>query len=312
MLDLVLHDRRPDALEHAVGGGEDRKAGEHDAPIPEELACHGPVARHVPETRPREGQPAGRNEDRDPEHRRGAADQIEQRQGPEAAESRAEQVRCHRRCRREGAAGQGQADNDAGEEERQREGDGELGPDDECHDRCGQARDDGQLHQERQDRREGEAERGGAQVIGQLLRAVPLGAEVDPDRSGGEAEHRDADDEKREVIPGGDGNDPGFDDLQHQGRRGDQAEACIEWKSLRNLMQPSPPCWRIDRGSCHSVGQTVPGICLQQADRHEIRRGRTVPQIESDVSLAAKQSSHVVDASRSIEAELLERTEHQG
>ena len=70
---------------------------------------------------------------------------------------------------------------------------------------------------------ESEAERGDTQMIGQLLRPVGLGAEIDPDSSGSEPEHRDADDEKREMIPGRDGDDPGFDDLQHQGRCGNQS-----------------------------------------------------------------------------------------
>ena len=94
-------------------------------------------------------------------------------------------------------------------------------------------------------------------MIGQLLRAVRLGAEIDPDRSGREAEHRDADDEKCEVIPGCDGDDPGFDDLQHQGCCGDQAEACIERQSLRNLLHLSSPC----------RGGSIAALAIQSAGR---------------------------------------------
>ena len=142
-------------------------------------------------------------------------------------------------------------------------------------------------------------------MIGQLPRAVPLGAEIDPDRSGREAEHRDADDEKCEVIPGCDGDDPGFDDLQHQGCCGDQAEACIERQSLRNLLQSSSPY----------LGGSIAALAIQsaersrQAHRQEIRRRRTFPQIESDVSLAAKQSGFGCSCSSEIEAEVLDRAD---
>ena len=131
MLDLVLHHRRPDALDQAVGEGEDRKACKHSAAIPEKPAGHRPAQRHIPEIRPREELAAGGNKDRNPEHCRGTTDQIEQTEGSEAAESRAEQVDPIDHADGEGAAGQGQADDDAGEEERERQGNGELSPDDE-------------------------------------------------------------------------------------------------------------------------------------------------------------------------------------
>jgi hypothetical protein len=255
MLDLVLHHRRPDPLRQAVGEGENRQAAEHGSAVPEEPAGDRPAGRHAPEARSGEEQPPGRDENRDPEHRRRPAHQVKQPQGPETAESRAEQIDPVDHADREGAAGQGEADHDPGEEERQRERDGELGPDDERHGRGGQARDDGQLHQQGQDGCQGEAERCGAQVKRQLLRSVPLRAKVDPDRSGGEAEHRDADDEEGEVIPGRDGDDPGLDDLQHQGRRGDHAEACIERQPLRKVLQPLPPvCRRGDRVRLMGMG----------------------------------------------------------
>ena len=221
LLDIVLYDGRPDAFSDAVCSSEDDQAAKHDGAVTEELAGKSSTRDTLAPTG--EAQPAGRAEDCNPEHRRGTANEVEQRQGAKTAESCAEQVRAVHDADRIGAPGQRQAHDDAREEEWKGKGEGEFDPGNERHDRCGQARDDGQLYQKRKDDPESEAERRDTEMVGQQLRPEGLGAEVDPDSSGSEPEHRDADDEKREMIPGRDGDDPGFDDLQHQGRCGNQS-----------------------------------------------------------------------------------------
>ena len=84
------------------------------------------------------------------------------------------------------------------------------------------------MHDDGEIGRQGEGQRRHGQVVGQPLRSEPPLAQIDENRTGGQAEHGDTDDEERQVVPGRHGNDSGLDDLQHQRRRGHEAESHIE------------------------------------------------------------------------------------
>ena len=158
----------------------------------------------------------------------GASVAFEQCERAETSGSRAEQIDSVDSADWKWAAGQREANDDSGKEERYGYGEGEQGPRETRGERPGHGRRERELHGEANECAEGEGAAEVGQVVGECLEGEAFAFQIHEYGARGQPEHRHADREEGKVIPGDDRKDAGLHDLQHQRAGRDQEKTCVE------------------------------------------------------------------------------------
>ncbi len=201
--------------EHGVAGRRDDQRDAH-----ERAPAHQPRRAFVE----RVADAADRGEGGDGQHRRRAVGDLEQPHQQHAAERGADQVEGVEPADVAREARQRQRHQDAAEDERRR--DDRVGQHDrpDRDDRRMDAEGDRELGQEAGDDQDREQHAADGELAPHPVGREPRRLQVDDQGADGHPEHRHRDGDEGEVVPHGDAEDPGQQDLVHQRRKGDEGE----------------------------------------------------------------------------------------
>ena len=152
-------------------------------------------------------------------------DQIQQKDDSETSERRAEKVDTVDLSGRKRAAGEGETDDDAGKDVRDRHGDEKKTPGEDRTEGEGDSGHDAEL----KDDRCGDGDRRGDGEVserdGQRSRGQAIAMEVGPDGTHRHAQHGDADGEKGQIVPGHHRENASLDALKDEHREGQEKDA---------------------------------------------------------------------------------------